>query len=614
MAGVPFKLQTDASDVGIINGVLYQVDDEKYGRIVALQSRVLSKYESRYVTTERELLAIVYYCVLKFRMYLIGLQFEIVTDHKALTFLLNTPYHNSRLLRWSLGLQEYNYVIIRHCRGADDTVADSFSRNFIDSDIISTNNSSYLVAALSSRMSHHIHPQARSVIKMIAELSIQKEVISELKGMGQRMKDDDTIKQLREKGSIEFREEDGVLYCRNAAGDTWKLAIPRIVVEMLLACVHEQLGHAGCYKLWNHMARFFYWKYVRRDVKRFTRSCDTCQRIKYLNFKMEGSYDMVKATRPNKMISVDFYGPLPTSTAGVQYIFIVQDLFSMLVTLYPIKRATTQIILTKLRSHYFREVGMPNKVLSDNGTQFTSRLWHNTLVLLRDSSLFVHTPSTIQPTRANDERTLERRLFRMLCHERQTGWGRQIPFVQDCLNSLIHQSTGDILYQLHFNKPIKSKLTEIFPLLKERVITHDVRIQLANERLQKAFERRCKTQGKGSKISLKEGDLVLLRVPHLSNALQKVIYKFYYLYEGPFKIIRRTGNNAYTLAKLEDESIIKVFLSIFSAFRTTVRRRAAALSCQAADRRGLARASARAFLYLLRRSSVTPLRESTRSR
>ena len=50
-----------------------------------LTSRVLTKYERNYTVTEKELLAIVY-SVLKFRYYLIGATFNIVTDHKILTF------------------------------------------------------------------------------------------------------------------------------------------------------------------------------------------------------------------------------------------------------------------------------------------------------------------------------------------------------------------------------------------------------------------------------------------------------------------------------------------------------------------------------------------------
>ena len=84
-----FKVQTDASDVGI-SGILYQIDHEGNPRIISLVSRVLTQCEYRYTTSEKELMAIVY-SLIKFRIYLVGRKFEITTDHTALTFLLSTP-------------------------------------------------------------------------------------------------------------------------------------------------------------------------------------------------------------------------------------------------------------------------------------------------------------------------------------------------------------------------------------------------------------------------------------------------------------------------------------------------------------------------------------------
>ena len=126
-----FKLQTDASEGGI-SGILYQFDSEENPRIISSQPRTfvrffrVSKHERNYSTTERELLAIVY-SVLKFRYYLVGAEFDIITDHKSLTFLLTSPFNNARLTRWILCLQEYAFKI-EYCKGKDNLVADFFSR------------------------------------------------------------------------------------------------------------------------------------------------------------------------------------------------------------------------------------------------------------------------------------------------------------------------------------------------------------------------------------------------------------------------------------------------------------------------------------------------------
>ena len=55
-----------------------------------------------------------------------------------------------------------------------------------------------------------------------------------------------------------------------------------------------------------------------------------------------------------------------------------------------------------------------------------------------------------------------------------------------------------------------------------------------------------------SKVELKLGDLVLLRVRHLSNAHDKVTHKFFPLYEGPYKITQIKGKNAFEISQNDD--------------------------------------------------------------
>ena len=69
----------------------------------------------------------------------------------------------------------------------------------------------------------------------------------------------------------------------------------------------------------------------------------------------------------------------------------------------------------------------------------------------------------------------------------------------------------------------------------------------------KRTARRSKNK-KISKVILKEGDYVLLRVRHLSNALDKVTKKFFHLFEGPYVINRVIGINAFALCDINDST------------------------------------------------------------
>lgn len=134
---LPFILTTDASNFAL-GAVLSQVQDGKE-RPIAFGSRTLNKAEENYSTTEKEALAISW-AVEKYRPYLHGSKFVLVTDHKPLIFIKNAT-KNSKILRWRLDLENLDYDVI-YKEGRNNVVADALSRK-ID-EIVSTNTNEIL--------------------------------------------------------------------------------------------------------------------------------------------------------------------------------------------------------------------------------------------------------------------------------------------------------------------------------------------------------------------------------------------------------------------------------------------------------------------------------------
>jgi hypothetical protein len=93
---------------------------------IAYASRTLNNAEKKYPTVEKELLATVWGCKY-FRKYLYGRRFTIVTDHRPLTWIFNVKDPSSRLLRWRLKLEEYDYKVV-YRKGSNNTNADALSR------------------------------------------------------------------------------------------------------------------------------------------------------------------------------------------------------------------------------------------------------------------------------------------------------------------------------------------------------------------------------------------------------------------------------------------------------------------------------------------------------
>lgn len=89
--------------------------------------------------------------------------------------------------------------------------------------------------------------------------------------------------------------------------------------------------------------------------------------------------------------------------------------------------------------------------------------------------------------------------------------------------------TGFVPYKLQYGKDPTVKIKEIinFPVMKEIPLIRKVQIALAN--LKHNAEKPKKSQKSISKIEFKLDEHVLLRVPHISNAIDKTIKKFFHL-------------------------------------------------------------------------------------
>ena len=106
-----------------------QDDPDKGRRPVAYISRTMSPTELRYAQIEKEALSITWACD-RFSEFLIGMEFEIQTDHKPLVPLLWTKQLDDllpRILRFRLRLMRYQFSIY-HVPGKNLVTADALSR------------------------------------------------------------------------------------------------------------------------------------------------------------------------------------------------------------------------------------------------------------------------------------------------------------------------------------------------------------------------------------------------------------------------------------------------------------------------------------------------------
>ena len=486
---VSFKLQTDASVFGI-SGVLFQIDWEKNYCIISIVSHCLTSVESRYTTTELELLAIVY-SVTKFRHYLIGARFEIITDHKSLMFLNSTVYHNSRLIRWTLLLQQYSYSV-SYCRGTDNIVADFFSRNpggkfheeisdkvlLVSLDIFcSPVQNNKQISTLVIMMVHQTNNSLKSIVK---NFKIKQYSDNHCKKIIEAINNNNV------ESMENYQLYNEVLFCREKNNNSWKIVIPSEIKKELISQTHSKLGHPGVYKTWLYIKRFYFWKAMKKDIKKFVKSCDVCQRVKYLSIAMKGEYQMVHSGARSDLVTVDFYGPLPRARGGAEYVLVVLDAFSKLVRLYAMKRATAQMSVKKIIENYIPECGKTLRISSDNGTQFRSPKWKNTLE--REGIKVIY--SSIRHPQSNPTERVMReigRLFRTYCNNRHTTWANHLKTIENILNITTHYSTECTPFEIHYGKPIVDEILKLVRFPESNPLNHEYLIEIAKKSIKKTL-------------------------------------------------------------------------------------------------------------------------------
>lgn len=102
------ELHTDASCHGYGACLLQRLDEDNKLHPVYYMSKKTTPAEQKYSSYELEVLAIVE-AVKKFRVYLLGISFKIITDCSAFQKTLAKKDLTPRVARWALLLEEYQY-------------------------------------------------------------------------------------------------------------------------------------------------------------------------------------------------------------------------------------------------------------------------------------------------------------------------------------------------------------------------------------------------------------------------------------------------------------------------------------------------------------------------
>ncbi|KAH9078114.1 hypothetical protein Ae201684P_019215 [Aphanomyces euteiches] len=451
---LPFSIWVDASHIAV-GAVLMQKQQGK-NRVIAYASQSLSKAQAKWINKDSGISEIECYGVVwatrKFRPYIDRRHFTVYTDHEALTWLFNTGTRsgNHKLARWAMELQGLDYTVV-HKPGELNGAAHGLSRlacpiltrsraRHAQTSLDNDGARAMEEAVLTRRQHHHSSSRARSAHfntpdpptrdpeprgkgpstnstvelfnahgRPTARLYNEQGSDPEISAIRAYLEDgavpiDPRLHKRVTRNGHQFTIRQGIV-CRFVTIETPLRNSELVVVPMIPGSMIEEVlrtshcspfaGHLGFNKTRERIRRTAYWTDWIQDCKYFVIMCPDCNKAKGGRPLRQGPmqrmpiYDL---KGPFDLMVVDALGPLPTSENGNKYILVFGDYFTRWIEAFPVPDLKTSTFTGTLIDEVLCRFGVPNRLLSDRGSNSISELaetMYTTLGIHKRTSAFV---------------------------------------------------------------------------------------------------------------------------------------------------------------------------------------------------------------------------------
>ncbi|XP_068239313.1 uncharacterized protein [Palaemon carinicauda] len=230
---------------------------------------------------------------------------------------------------------------------------------------------------------------------------------------------------------------------------------------------HTAESHLGISKTYKRLLDDYYWPGMKADVKHHIESCHPCQVTGKPNQKIPPA-PLVPITVPNspfEKVIVDCVGPLPKTKKQNEYILTLLCPTTRFPLAVPIKNISARTIIVNLLK-IFTIFGFPKELQRDQGTNFTSDLFKQTLKQLNISHIFA---SAYHPqTNGALERvhqTIKNLLRKYIC-ETGRDWDEDLDLLMYVLRSTPNESTGISPFEMMFGRRPRTNLS----MVKENIL------------------------------------------------------------------------------------------------------------------------------------------------
>ena len=357
-----------------------------------------------------------------------------------------------------------------------------------------------------------------------------------------------------------YYRSDGLLYRQwiprgcNAELAVDQLVLPTQCRKAVLQLAHEVpiAGHLGKHKTAKRILRRFYWPTLYKDVEDFCRSCQVCQKFSKQKVVKAPLIPLPVVIEPFRRVAMDIVGPLPRTKSGNRYILVICDYATRYPEAVPVKAVDAEHIAEEL-VRIFARVGIPEEMLTDQGSNFTSQLLSEIYQLLH-----VH-PIRTSPYHPQTDGLVERfnktlkAMLRKVAAEDELNWDKWLPYLLFAYQEVPQDSTGFSPFELLYGRAVRGPLDILKESWKEpkkcsdNVVSYVLAVQqklasmsdLVRDNLSEAQRRQKVWYDRNARQrELKPGDLVLVLLPTSAGSLTSQ-------WQGPYPVLHRIGSVNY---------------------------------------------------------------------
>uniref|UniRef100_A0A671UCI0 Gypsy retrotransposon integrase-like protein 1 n=1 Tax=Sparus aurata TaxID=8175 RepID=A0A671UCI0_SPAAU len=341
-------------------------------------------------------------------------------------------------------------------------------------------------------------------------------------------------------------------------GSVCQIVIPAAYRQHVLELAHDHpwSGHLGVTKTYDRILKHFFWPGMKKEVARFCKTCSTCQVVGKPNQVVPPAplHPIPAVGEPFEHVLVDCVGPLPRTKSGNQFLLTVMCITTRFPEAIPLRKITAPAI-TRALTKFFTMFGVPKVVQTDQGTNFLSKSFKQTLHALG----IVH--SVCRAYHPQSQGALEHwhqtltSMLRKYCYETGRDWDDGVPFTLFAIREAKQESLGFSPAELVFGHSVRGPLK----VLKEQFLCNvspqttvqdfvsrckerlryasalaKVALSSSQERMKERFDQ------KAVKREFEPGERVLVLLPTPGSALTAQ-------FSGPYFIKSKVSDTNYVI-------------------------------------------------------------------